>query len=218
MIHIPLDRPGDIQWTCKVCGEEMTASYFWLLSRWMHPTIHDKCASVYNKNMAESQSKLTVLEREMPERFLEFDPAKANGEALAAASEFLPDSRLKTLVIIGVRARGKSRLMWAIVTQFFDVLHRETGAKRWVDYFLFADLISEQERSALNRLKLAKYAFLDDVGSVESYGRERAALQQVIRARIQKNEWTFMTVDNLSFDPGLEDLCIGRAEVIWMDK
>jgi DNA replication protein DnaC len=219
MIHIPFEKPEDIRWLCKICGEEMIASYHWVFSRWMHPTVHDRCVATYNKNAAASQSKLTVLERDIPERFLEFDHTKANTEAMQAASEFLPNAKLKSLVIVGVRARGKSRIMWASITGFFDTLRRETGAQRWPEYFLFPDLISELDRAALNRFKLAKYAFLDDVGSVESYGRERAALQQVIRSRIQKNEsWTWLTVDNMNFDPGLEDLCRDRALVVWVDK
>lgn len=213
MIHTPLEKPADIKWRCKICGEEMIVQYHWLIDRWMHATVHERCADRIRP------AKLRGPDREIPERFLEFDPKLANQDALATAQGFMPDSKRKTLVIVGVPKRGKSRLMWSIVGQFFDVLREQTGAKRWPEYFLFADLVSELDRTQLNRFKIAKHAFLDDVGCVESYGKERASLQQVIRARIQKAEnWTFMTVDSLKFDDGLEDFMRGRAVVIYLDR
>jgi DNA replication protein DnaC len=219
MIRIPFEQPADKKWKCKVCGELMTVRYHWVFDRWLHPTIHERCVEAHDRSRAAAQSSLHVLERAMPARFAVFDPQKTNADALRAAQDFTPDSKVKTLAIIGVPHRGKSRLMWAVVTQFFDILREQTGAKRWPEYYLFADIISELDRTMLNRFKLAKYAFLDDVGSVESYGRERAALQQVIRARVQKGDnWTFMTIDSLKFDDGLEDLLRGRALTIWIDK
>jgi hypothetical protein len=187
--------------------------------RWLHPTVHVRCRDLYDRNQAEVRSSLHVLEREMPERFLKFDPSKADARALMIAQGFTPQSDRKTLVLIGVPARGKSRIMWAVITQFFDILREETGAERWVDYFTFADLVSESDRTMLNRFKLSKHAFLDNLGCVESYGRERAGLQQVIRARIERGEnWTFLTIDSLRFDDGLETLLKGRAIVHYLDQ
>jgi hypothetical protein len=221
MIQTELDQPPDIpMWRCKVCGDIMhDVRHYWVLNRWLHATIHERCVEVYNKNLDLARKNKVQVEREMPERFREFDPQKADQGALSALQAFWPDSKVKTLALVGVRARGKSRMMWAVIGQFFDILEHETGAKRWVEYFLFSDLISELDRGTLNRFKIAKHAFLDDVGSVESFGRERAALQQVVRARVQKGEnWTFLTIDSLKFDDGLEDLLRGRSVTVYLDK
>jgi hypothetical protein len=212
MIHTPLERPPDIRWRCKLCDGEMIVRHHWLFGRWLHPTVHERCAD-------QRPGKTAGREREIPERFREFNPGLADAEALRIAQGFTPDSKLKTLIIVGVPSRGKSRLMWAIVGQFFDMLREKTGAQRWIEYFIFSDLVSEPDRVQLNRLRVSKHAFVDDVGSTESFGRERASLQQVIRARIQKNEhWTFATIDSLKFDDGLGDFMKGRALTIYIDR
>ena len=133
---------------------------------------------------------------------------------MAQARAFGPESPQHILVIVGVRALGKSRLMWAIVTQFFDELREHTGANRWCDYFTSSDLLTEFDRSTLIRLKGCAYAFVDDLGSTDSFGRQRAQLQDAIRSRIYKNQWTFLTIDDVNFDPGLPDFLRGRAVVV----
>ena len=65
---------------------------------------------------------------------------------------------------------------------------------------------------------MSQYVFIDDIGSVECYGRERANLQNLIRARIQKGQWTFLTIDSMNFDPDLKHVLTGRAVDIWIDK
>jgi DNA replication protein DnaC len=221
VVHTELDKPPDKEFRCRICGEPMVVTHHWIevLDRWMHASVHVACQGIYDRQRAAETHKSQKSERAIPERFLTFDAHKANPEALAIAQSFMPDSKLKTLAIIGPSGRGKSRLMWATIGQFFDILEMELGAKRWVEYFLFSDLVSELDRTELNRLKIAKYAFLDDVGVVESYGKERASLQQVIRARIQKDQnWTFMTIDSLLFDNGLKDFMRGRAVTIYLDQ
>jgi DNA replication protein DnaC len=214
-----LEKPADKEILCGWCGEKMTVTHHWIpvLNHWTHAAIHVRCQDEYYRQASQKSHK--SQEREIPERFIRFDPTLADSSALDACAAFTPDSKLRTLVLVGVPRRGKSRIMWATIAQFFDLLELQTGVRRWVDYYLFADLVSELDRGQLNRLKVAKYAFLDDVGSVESYGRERAALQQVIRARIQSNrDWFFLTIDSLNFDLGLQDFLKGRATTHYIDK
>ncbi len=114
--------------------------------------------------------------------------------------------------------RYQSRLMWAIIQTFFDELEVDTGLRRWVDYYLFTDLITEQDKSVLAKVKMGRYVFIDDIGCTDSYGRERAQLQDVIRTRVQKEQWTFLTIDSPDFDPGLKDFFRDRALDIWIDQ
>jgi DNA replication protein DnaC len=221
MITTPLDQPPDEVVECRLCGQPLKVRYHWIevIDTWLRPSCHDACCERYEANQRSGAKPLDNGDREVPEHFRGFDPNKADQDALESCSLFTPDSRLRTLALIGVPRRGKSRLMWAIIEQFFTLLERNRGVRRWVDYFLFTDLISEMDRNQLAKLKMSKHAFLDDVGSVESFGKERAGLQQVLRARIQKGDnWTFLTVDSLSFDPGLVDLMHGRATIVYIDK
>jgi hypothetical protein len=217
MIRDPLD-PQPIQTTCKLCEGVMMASFHWVpvINKWWRPSVHDKCAAAWEKNYLLTKTK--PVERPIPERFADFEPARADAEAIQAASEFLPSSSLHALAIIGMRARGKSRIMWAVIQGFFDQLERETGARRWVDYFLFSELVCDPERGLLNDVKNARYAFIDDVGSTECYGRDKSQLQAIIRARLQKQMWTFLTIDSTTeFDPGFKDLFRGRAVTVYID-
>ena len=215
-----LEKPADKEIACMLCRQPMWVTHYWIgvVNHWWHATVHERCLDAYDALRRKSQLSV-VKGREVPERFLDFNHALADQEALAIAKSFTPDSKLRTLALIGVPRRGKSRIMWAVVTQFFDLLELKTGADCWIQYFIFPDLVSELDRVMLNRLKTAKYAFVDDIGSVESYGRERAALQQVIRTRIQKGDlWSFLVIDSLTFDPGLQDLLKGRAVIFYFDK
>lgn len=214
IFHSELDPPEPITgYNCRLCGAPLKlVQWHWVYDRWLHDTVHVRCAEEWEKRKATEGVK--AMEREIPERFRHFDAKKANQEALWRAQEFSPESDKKTLAIVGVPGRGKSRLMWAIVEQFFA----ELGGSRWVEYFLFEDLITEFDRNALTKLKGAKHAFIDNVGGVESYGRERAQLQSVIRTRINKGMWTFLTIDNIDFDSGLKALCRDRALFVVIDQ
>lgn len=210
IIHSELDHPEDITVQCKLCGGEMRVTHYWIYDRWLHATVHERCINQWDK----VHSKQKETERVIPARFEDtFDPQRANADAMRQAQSFSPDSELRTLALIGVPARGKSRIMWEVIKQFFD--ERGSG---WVDYFLFEDLVSEFDRTQLNKLKISKHAFIDNIGAVESYGRERAGLQSVLRTRISKQHWTFMTIDNLNFDPGFETLLRDRAVMVVIDE
>jgi len=206
-----LDQPTRVQ--CAICGEMLVANYHWLFSRWMHASVHDKCAQDWEKNFGSGYRK--VNPQEIPARFAEFHPLKLDRRVVAACAAFSPESDLKTLAIIGERATGKSRLMWASIQSFFGELKRLTGMLAWVDYYLFTDLITEYDRNVLAKVKMGRYVAIDDIGCTESYGRERAQLQDVIRTRVQKGMWTFLTIDNPEFDPGLGDLFRDRALTVY---
>ena len=68
----------------------------------------------------------------------------------------------------------------------------------------------------LAAIKSSRFCFIDDIGCVDSFGRERAQLQQVIRNRVQKGQWTFLTIDNMDFDAGFDDLFVERAVKIFI--
>jgi hypothetical protein len=217
----PLDQPPDEVVECRLCGRPLTVRYHWIevIDKWMRPSCHDECCERYDADRCAGAKTLDNGDREIPEHFREFDVNKADQDALEACSMFTPDSRLKTLALIGVPRRGKSRLMWITIKWFFDLLERNRGMRRWVDYFLFSDLVSGLDRNLLAKLKMSKFAFVDNLGEVESYGKERASLQQILRTRVQKGDnWTFLTIDSISFDPGLIDVMNNRAEVIYIDK
>ena len=215
MVRTQLDGdPEPVIVTCAICSKPLKARYHWLFNRWIRGTVHDQCSQDWEKKHAFSKPQ--PKEREMPPRFEGFDSSRANAEALAVCGAFSPSSALHTLAIIGLPARGKSRLMWATITSFFDELERATGERRWVDYYLFTDLAFEPERAALAKAKIGKYVFIDDIGSTESYGRDRAQIQDVIRTRIQKGMWTFLTIDNQDFDQGFKDIFRDRAVDIWI--
>jgi hypothetical protein len=221
MINTSLDQPPDEVVECRLCGQPLTVRYHWIevLNRWLRPSCHNECVNRYEANQRAGAKPLDNGNREVPEHFREFDPNKADQDALENCSLFTPDSRLRTLALVGVPRRGKSRLMWAIIEQFFTLLERNREIRRWVDYFLFSDLISELDRNQLAKLKMSKFAFVDNIGEVESYGKERASLQQILRARVQKGDaWTFLTIDSISFDPGLIDVMNNRATLVYIEK
>lgn len=171
----------------------------------MRPSVHEDC---YQKWKTDHEAKGTI-DTPIPERFQQFEPARfGNPGALSEATQFGPDSALHTIAIIGHPRRGKSRLAWAIVKTFFDEFRKQSGQSRWVDYYLFSQLMSEYDRGSTQLLLGSRYLFVDDIGCIDSYGRDRAALQGVIRTRIAQNRtWTFLTFDNLpGFDPGLEEI------------
>ncbi len=215
MVRTPLDgKPEPITVPCMLCGEPFIAKYHWFGTRWIRSSAHEKCTEAYDRQKAVNKP----VERPIPPRYRDFNATKANQDALVAAKGFSHKSEFKTLAIGGMPARGKSRLMWAIIQGFFDQLEADTGLRRWVDYYLFTDLITEQDKSVLAKVKMGRYVFVDDIGCTDSYGRERAALQDVIRTRIQKEQWTFLTIDSPDFDPGLKDFFRDRAIDIWIDQ
>jgi hypothetical protein len=212
-IQTELDKPADItDWKCKWCGQSMTVTHHWVLSLWLHPTVHDTCADAYMAKQTERAGPKPLI----PERFRDWQVERfQHKQAFADAVSFDPDSAFKTLVIVGEPGNGKTRLMWTVINQFFDVMRQRTGEQRWVDHYLFTDIVSELDKTLLAKMKMTKYLYVSDVGSVDSYGRERAGLQQVLRSRIQHGQWTFLCIDSLqTFDPGLEDFFKGRATVI----
>jgi predicted AAA+ superfamily ATPase len=148
-----------------------------------------------------------------------FDPEKFGHEkAQAQAVEFGPSAERHSLALIGPARQGKSRLMWKVVQQFFDDLQNLEGNQDWVDQIYFEELMVDFQRSAIDRVAQSRYCFIDNIGCVDSYGRERAQLQSAIRTRVRDNRWTFLTIDNLqNFDPGLADILKSRAKVIYIE-
>jgi DNA replication protein DnaC len=211
MIKTEFDEPEPKQILCAGCGKAMTVKAFWTGRIWVYPSCHDWCSEkAYDLNV--------IRKRKVPARFTAFDEIMfRDPEALSAARAFNPDSALKTLAIIGMPASGKSRLMWYVMGRFFDLVQKRTKKERWVHYWIFPDLITELDRSEIAKVKTAEFCFIDDIGSTESYGRERAQLQDVIRARVQKGQWTFLTIDDASFDPGFKDLFRERAVEIYVE-
>lgn len=210
MVHTELDQPDDVEVRCRICGETLKARYFWVYDRWLRPSVHDRCADKVQARMEEGPR----VEREIPDRFRQFDTKRCNQRALADAQAFDPDSRLKTLAIMGVPGRGKSRLAWAIAGQFFDMLYESTGSQKWLDYFSFEQLMSEFDRFTINRIAASKFAFIDDLGCIESSGREKFLLQSAIRTRVKTSRWTILTIDDMSFDPELKDVLVDRARIV----
>jgi chromosomal replication initiation ATPase DnaA len=213
---ILLEKPEPVQTKCAICYQPLRANFYWMVNRWIRTTVHDKCAEAFDASRSgtiRGEENATNV----PERFTVFNHGQFwDKHALFEVKDFLPDSRLKTLALIGDSGLGKSRLMWAVIQQFFDQLRLENGYQSKIQYFIFADVLSEFDRNKLLAIKGAKYAFIDDIGAVDSHGQPRAQLQQVIRARIQTGMWTFLTVDNEDFDPGMRDVFRGRAKVIFI--
>jgi DNA replication protein DnaC len=215
MLETEFDKPPDKEIKCMLCEQPLTVTHHWIpvLNKWMHATYHDACVEQWERK--NRSGKAAPWQRDIPERFRHFDITRVPVEdqkAAAEASDFGPDGQYKTLVLTGPPGSAKSRIMWNAIKGFFDVL----GNNRWVDYYLFTDLMTEFDRNQISKLKMSKYAFVDDIGATESYGRERAQLQDAIRARVQKSQWTFLTIDDPSFDPGFEDLFRERAVVIYV--
>jgi hypothetical protein len=211
---LSLREPPPLKTTCMICGLAMTAYWHFVSpGHWMRSSVHDRCAARYD---GEAIGLEKAPKREIPPRFEEFEPTKANQDALDAAIAFLDQDRYKCLMIGGAPARGKSRMMWKVVQSFFGSMEATTGYQAWVDYYLYTDLVSEIDKTLLSKAKATRYVFIDDIGSTQSFGRERAALQDVIRTRVAKGQWTFLTIDSLDFDPGLEEFLEGRAVKVWI--
>ena len=209
-IRTTLDQPEDKQIRCMICHGPMkvTHHYIDVLDKWMHATVHEKCLENLD---AKIQAKKQP-EHEVPERFRDFCLEQLpDQQAARAASNFDPDSSYHTLAIIGPRGNGKSRLMWQVVQAFFEYL-----GGGWPEYATFSDIMTDFNKTMAARLKGSRYVFIDDIGCTESFGRDRSQLQNVIRARVQKGYWTFLTIDDPSFDPGFEDLFRRRAVVIYV--
>lgn len=208
MIKTDLDRPPDKEIECRICGKPMTVSWHLFMGRWAHGNCHDQCVENLERSTPGSKRRRVV-----PERFMDFylDRLPDLGAARKALN-FDIDNAYRALAIIGVRGMGKSRLMWEVVKEFFA----KPQLTSWVEYAIFPDLMTDFERATIIKLKAARYAFIDDIGSTESYGRERAQLQDVIRTRVQKQMWTFLTIDDPSFDAGFEDLFRDRAVVVYV--
>lgn len=197
MVITELDRPEDFDGKCEICGGPMRVVHFRGFTRWLPRRAHDVC--IDNRNAPKNKA---VKPQTVPEKFSSFDIEQADKESLKLATGFLAQTKRRVLAIIGNPGHGKSRLLWMTVKEFFD----ERGNGEWVEAFDFEALVAELDKEALGRLTQAKYALVDDIGSVASYGRERAGLQAVLRARIKANRFTFVSIDNLEFDPGLESL------------
>jgi DNA replication protein DnaC len=213
MIETELDRPQDKEIACLLCGKALKVTHHWVavINRWLHPSCHNRCVEDWQKNNKINSGK-NAQAHEVPKRFEDFQLGLLPDQGAArSAGNFDPTSAHHALAIIGPRGTGKSRLMWKTVETFFGDLG--TG---WPEYALFPDIMTDFDRALIGKLKNARYAFIDDIGSTESYGRERALLQDVIRSRVQKQQWTFLTIDDPSFDPGFEDLFRDRAHVIYV--
>ena len=201
-----LDRPDDYDGACEICGQSMRITHHLLGTNWRPVRAHDYCI---NKFYSVTRSKAP---REIPERFQTFNPQKADQRAMRLAEAFSPQSKVKTLAILGTPGKGKSRILWAAVIQFFD----ELGGTAWVESFGFESLMTEYDKLALNRIAKARFVLVDDIGCIMSYGKERAGLQAALRSRIKSGKWTFITVDDMGFDPGLEDVLRSFALIIAM--
>lgn len=211
MIRTALDKPQDKEIACMICQEPIQVSHHYIevLEKWMHATVHQRCL----ENWDVRQGIKKQPQHEVPERFRDFElELLPDQQAARAASNFGPDAQYHTLAIIGPRGNGKSRLMWKVIQAF----HEDLGGGGWPEYATFADVMTDFSRTLITRLKIARYVFIDDIGSTESFGHARAQLQNVIRARVQKGHWTFLTIDDPAFDPGFEDLFRHRAVVIYV--
>lgn len=201
----PLEPPPDKVVQCSICGEPLKINFIWfeLGRRWIQSSsVHAACWEEWNKK--EPSRNVVQL---IPPHYREISPVRFDHKVLAQAGGFRPDNAKRILAIIGQPRKGKTQLAWWIIARFFRQLEEDTGYRRWVDYFLFTELMADYDKTRNQMLMGSKYLFVDDIGCVESYGRDRAALQAVIRSRISQNRWTFLTIDNLpSFDPGLEEI------------
>lgn len=210
-LDTPLDNPGPKEIRCKGCNEVMTVEPFWTGRRWLYHNCHTEC-------LEKTYQVRVVSKKGFPERFLEFHEAQfTDPDALRVAHAFGLNSGFKTLAIIGDPASGKSRLMWHVIGRFFTEMEQRTKQVRWVDYWLYSDLMSDPDREELKKVKSCQFAFIDDIGATEGFGRARANLQDVIRTRVQKNQWTFLTIDDPRFDPGFKDLFRERAVEIYVE-
>jgi hypothetical protein len=80
-----------------------------------------------------------------------------------------------------------------VIGQFFDLVNERTGARKWVDCHVgFEAFTAEFDRGAVTRIARARFAFVDDIGCIDSYGQVRALLQAAIRARVKANKWSVL--------------------------
>jgi hypothetical protein len=221
MVITELDRPPDRDdFPCLICGQPMHVSYIWVggdhpRAHWMqNASVHPKCLERYNAQPMGAR----IVKQEVPEHFRDFDSTRCNPRALDLAADFGPRSKKHILAVLGLPHRGKSRLLWASVKGFFDELKSTSGRSFWVSYFSFLELIAELDREAIARLKNETFVFVDDIGAVDCYGRERGMIQAAIRSRVQRNAWTFLTIDSVEFDPDLITQLRERAILITLDQ
>jgi hypothetical protein len=200
--------------TCMLCGQPLKCRWWIFGGRRIHGTVHDKCAAEFE---AQRRGKKTEQAAAVPDRFKEWDSSKFHYlQALSQAQSFEPNSKYRTLVIMGDPGKGKSRLAWQIVRQFFDIWSEERHQTKWVEYFTFSDLLTEYDQSKITKVKMAQFVFLDDLAK-GTPGRTMALIQEVVRFRIKQQKWTFLTLDDEAFDAGLEDLFRERAVVVTVE-
>jgi hypothetical protein len=214
----PQNGPTNLYWEgkCLFCHKPLKARYWLLNGKRLRPTVHDWCADRYGK-MLHDPRKTAGNDAVIPERFRHWDPAKfPYPQAFAEAQSFDPESQYKTLVIMGDPGKGKSRLAWQVVRQFFEIWAERRNQSRWVEYFTFSDLFTEYDQSKISKAKLAQFVFIDDLAE-GTPGRTMALIQEVIRFRVKDQRWTFLTVDDEDFDAGLEDLFRERAVVVTVE-
>jgi DNA replication protein DnaC len=213
MIITDLDSPGGRDIKCVGCGEIMhDVQPFWTGRSWIYASVHEECKQ-------KSYDLKVVSKKVIPERFRSFDEFQfRDTEAMRIAQAFDLDVGYKTLAIIGSPGTGKSRLMWHVLGRFFKEVQRLTLKDRWVEYWIFSDLVIEPERGELAKVKSCQFCFIDDIGVTKgTQTRERVRLQDVIHARVQKGQWTFLTIDDPEFDPGFKDLFRERAVEVYVE-
>jgi len=199
--ELPENGPTNEYWEgkCALCQQPIKARYWMLMGKKMHGNVHEKCADKYE---AERRGQKTEVVQ-IPERFRDWDPDKfPDKQAFSQAQAFDPDSKYKTLAILGDPGKGKSRLMWQVIRQFFEIWAEQRRQSRWVEYFLFSDLATEYDQSKIIKVKTAQFVFLDDLTELPP-GRTRAQIQEVVRYRVQSAKWTFLTIDKDAFDEDL---------------
>jgi hypothetical protein len=214
----PENGPTNEYWEgkCLFCHKPLKARYWLLNGKRLRPTVHDWCADRYGK-MLHDPRKTVEADAQVPERFRHWELAKfPNKHAFSLAQSFDPDSRYKTLVIMGDPGKGKSRLAWQVIRQFFEIWAEKRHQSRWVEYFTFSDLFTEYDQSKISRAKLAQFVFIDDLAK-GTPGRTMALIQEVVRYRVKGERWTFLTVDDEAFDAGLQDLFRERAVVVTVE-
>lgn len=193
----------------------MTWIWFDLGGRWLRNPpvpIHEKCIP--------GQKSKKHANFVIPERYREpFQTVHfGNDAAFAKAAEFGPESKQHFFAIIGLPRKGKSRLCWTVMAEFFLRLKERTATQEAPEVFSWADLVGENDPYKLNRLKTAKFVYLGDAGSTEIYGRSRALVQAALRHRLDKNLWSFVDIDDVRFD---EDFCARlktEAFCVWIDS
>jgi len=211
--ELPENGPTNEWWEgkCLLCHQPIRARYWMVMGKRMHGTVHEGCCDRYERELHGQKTEQVAI----PERFKEWDTEKfPDKQAFAAAQAFDPDSKYKTLALLGDPGKGKSRLMWQIVRQFFEVWAEQRRQSRWVEYFLFSDLATEYDQSRITKVKMSQFVFLDDLTELPP-SRTKALIQEVVRYRVQTQKWTFLTIDKAEFDPDLiHHVCHERAVVV----